>query len=344
MARVGDFERFVFVVGAPRCGTTTIANFLKTHPSVSFPSVKEPHFFAHHDLRNHSQVDLEARVERDYLGRFFRCESGRVVGADASVTYLYTPEQMMPVLRLWPDARFVVALRNPLHMLPSLHKRLIYLGDETIHRFEDAWAAAPARAAGRRIPRGCVEPRWLRYHEAGRFGTYLERLFAAVGRDRCLVVVLDDLAADPPGQYSKIMHFAGLVPAGQVSFDPQREGRDVRWPWLQRVLKRPPQRTRTFLAGEQFRQRERDLDRPDTVGKITEAVFAMRKKLLRWNRIPSRREPLSTDLQRELANYYEPEIRHLGVLVGRDFSEWLDAPQRAEARHQALERVVYHGR
>ena len=40
------------------------------------------------------------------------------------------------------------------------------------------------RAAGRRIPWSTIEPRWLRYDEGARYGTYVERLFAAVGRER----------------------------------------------------------------------------------------------------------------------------------------------------------------
>src|SRR3954453_7905532 len=119
MARVDDFERFVFIVGAPRCGTTTLSHFLKEHPEVSFPIVKEPHFFAQNDLRGLDDDELRCRVEREYLGRFFRPCQGRRVGADASVTYLYTPEHLEPALRLWPDSRFIVALRNPLTMLPS---------------------------------------------------------------------------------------------------------------------------------------------------------------------------------------------------------------------------------
>ena len=71
MASVEDFDRFVFVVGAPRCGTTTLSQFLKRNPAVAFPAVKEPHFFSQHDLRGLSDDELRERVERDYLGRFF---------------------------------------------------------------------------------------------------------------------------------------------------------------------------------------------------------------------------------------------------------------------------------
>src|SRR3982751_1072517 len=100
MARVDDFERFVFIVGAPRCGTTTLSHFLKEHSAVSFPIVKEPHYFAQNDLRGLSDDQLRRRVEGEYLRRFFRGDPKGRVGADASVSYLYTPEQLEPIVRL----------------------------------------------------------------------------------------------------------------------------------------------------------------------------------------------------------------------------------------------------
>ncbi len=201
MPHIQDIDRFLFIVGAPRCGTTTMARWLQAHPQVLFPFVKEPHYFWQHDLRGLGDFELRRVIEHDYLDHFFSPPDQRQsLGADASVSYLYAPERLEPVLRLWPDSRFVVAVRDPLTMLPSLHKRLIFTGDENIRRFEDAWAAIPDRAAGRRIPWSAIDPQWLRYDEAARYGSYIEQLFAAVGKKNCLVIVFDDLVADPASE------------------------------------------------------------------------------------------------------------------------------------------------
>ena len=42
--------RFAAIVGAPRCGTTSLARYLESHPAIDFSFVKEPHFFSQHDL------------------------------------------------------------------------------------------------------------------------------------------------------------------------------------------------------------------------------------------------------------------------------------------------------
>jgi hypothetical protein len=327
MVCIEDFDRFAFIVGAPRCGTTTIANSLKTHPAVAFPIVKEPHFFAQNDLRTLSDGDLRSRVEREYLRRFYTKEKDRRVGVDASVTYLYTPEHLEPILRLWPHSRFVVAIRNPLAMLPSLHQRLIYTGDETIPSFKDAWAAVVERAAGRGIPRCCVDPRWLRYDQAARFGTYLERLFAAVGRERCFVLLFDDLVAEPRHQYEQLMRFIDIDALPKTGFAACRQSRRVRSRWLQRLLKRPPVAVRTYLAGAQFNHRHRDLDAPE-VG-VPKAVLSLRKRLLSWNRVSSPPQPVPADLQSEIRHTLAGEVEKLGSILGRDLGHWLSKDREA---------------
>ena len=323
--QITDLPRFIFIVGAPRCGTTTLAAYLKDHPRICYPLVKEPHFFLQHDTRGLDATALRDLVEREYLGRYYaRCDASRDTGVDGSVSYLYAPEHLVPALSLWPDAKFVIALRDPMTMLPSLHGRLKYTGDETIAAFEDAWAAIPDRAAGKRIPRSCYEPRWLRYDEGGKFGTYVERFFATIGRERCFIALFDDLVADPAAQYRALCEFAGLEPRPGTDFAPRRESRGFRYGWLQRLLKRPPGFARDYLAGKQFAQRERSIDTPAREHRLTEKFFAVRKRLLRWNRIPLPKRPIPVAVQADIRDRLKPEIDKLATLIGRDLSHWLE--------------------
>ncbi len=317
--------RFIFIVGAPRCGTTTLAAYLKEHPRICYPLVKEPHFFLQHDTRGMDAAALQSLVEREYLGRYYaQCDASRETGVDGSVSYLYAPEHLVPALSLWPDAKFVIALRDPMTMLPSLHGRLRYTGDETIETFEEAWAAIPDRIAGRRIPRSCLEPRWLRYDEAGKFGTYVERFFTIIGRERCFISLFDDLVADPARHYRALCQFAGIEPFEGTDFSPRRESRGFRHGWLQRLLKRPPGFARDYLAGKKFAQRERSLDAPPREDKVTETIFSWRKRLLRWNRIPLPKRAIPVAIQHDIRRRLKPEIDHLSALIGRDLSHWLE--------------------
>lgn len=324
MLHVEDFQRFVFIVGAPRCGTTTMARWLQSHPEIVFPFVKEPHFFAQHDLRGLDGPELKRRVEEEYLDHFFAPPAGeRRVGADCSVSYLYAPEQLEPIIKLWPKSRFIVGVRDPLTLLPSLHKRLIFTGDENIRRFEDAWAAVPHRAAGRKIPWSTIEPRWLRYDEASRYGTYVERLFAAVGKERCIVMLFDDLAADPEGQHRRLLDFAGLRQVPTPELRAEREGKGVRFLLLQQLLKRPPRLLLPYLASVRhhgrFDRRAGEAAKKSAPGTRK----SLRKRLLQWNKVPDGKRPISLDVQLQMKAHFQEEVDKLGELIGRDLGNWL---------------------
>ena len=325
---------FAFIVGAPRCGTTSLASYLRQHPKVCFSSVKEPMFFAQHDLRGLDDGALRQQVDDEYLKRFFdHCDGPERLYAEGSVTYLYAAEQMEPILRLWPNARFVIALRDPLAMLPSLHARLLYTGDENVTDFKKAWAKIPERAAGRSIPRSAIDARFLRYDEAGAFGTRVKQFFDAVGRERCHVVLFDDLVADPKGAYDRLCAFLGLEPWPGTKLKAKRKHETFRFGWLQRLLKRPPKPVRTVLAGEQFRQREKNLDAKESRAVAT--IFKVRKRLLDWNKVKAKREQLDPKIRQEIIDRLRDEIILLSKVIDRDLSHWLGGVPEADPAQRA---------
>lgn len=319
-------RRFACVVGAPRCGTTSLSRYLAEHPDVRFSRVKEPHFFSRYDLGGLGDEALSQALLGDYLPRFFgeAAGEGRLL-AEGSVSYLYAAERMRPILRAWPGARFVICVRDPMAMLPSLHRRLLYQGDETVRDFAKAWALVAERAAGRQVPRSCIDPRLLHYDEIGRLGKHVGRFMEVVGPDRCFVVVHDDLAADPAGLYQRLVAFLGLEDDGREEFGTHRAGEGFKLGWLQRLLKRPPLVTRALMAGEVYRQRVKPLAAGKQDGALVRAVMAARKGLLRWNKAPAPPIRLDPALRRDIRDTLKDDVEALGRLLGRDLSHWLKA-------------------
>lgn len=322
-------SHFAFIVGAPRCGTTTLASLLQQHPDVCFSAVKEPHFFTQHDFSGQGDAEMRKLVEQEYLERFFgQCPGTEKLRAEGSVTYLYAPEQMAPILKLWPDAKFIIALRDPLSMLPSLHARLLVTGDETIREFPKAWAKIEERAEGRSVPKRAIDPRWLQYDEAGKLGSRVEAFFAAVGRERCHIALFDELTADPEGAYERMCAFLGIEPWNGTDFKAQRINKTIRIGWLQRLLKRPPKAVRTALAGEQFHKREKKVGSSDS--KVLTAIFTVRKRLLEWNKVPVKRQPLDPELRQEIIERMRDEVILLSKVIDRDLSHWLGGVPEAK--------------
>ena len=324
---------FAFIVGAPRCGTTSLSRYLARHPQICFSAVKEPHFFSQFDLSELDDEALGERVKDEYLSRYFADTDRRsCMLAEGSVTYLYAAERVKAVLRLWPDAKFIIAVRDPLAMLPSLHQRLLYLGDETVTDFAKAWALAPDRAAGKHIPRTCVAPEWLQYPEIGLLGKYVEQFVEAVGKERCFIAVQDDLVADPAGLYAGLIDFLGLPHDGRHKFKAKRAAQGYKIPWLQRFLKRPPRPVRSVMAGEHFRHRVKSAKVKRADPWLVRRVLAWRKRLLRWNRAPAPQVRLSPQMQAEIKAACADDVIRLSRLLKRDLSHWLGGIADATGR------------
>lgn len=320
-------KRFACIVGAPRTGTTSLAQYLRAHPSVCFSKLKEPHFFSQRDLDGLPVEELREIVSAEYLQRYFPDrDDDRPLLAEGSVTYLYTPERMRPILRLWPNAKFIIGLRDPIEMIPSLHQRLLVLGDETVRDFEKAWRLVGERKEGRCIPSSCIEPRWLRYDQLGRLGQYVEQFISVVGRDRCFFVIHDDLRADPVRVYHDLLDFLDLPQIALANPKPRRTGRSFKHGWLQRLLMRPPIVTRRLLAGDAYRRRFGKIDRVQKPKpKGLQMVERARKRLLKWNEAEAVPTSLSDELREEFRALYRDDVAHLEEIVGRDLGHWLSA-------------------
>jgi hypothetical protein len=321
-----DMDRlpgFAAIVGAPRCGTTSLSRFLKAHPDVCFARPKEPHYFTLHDFAATGDGELRQRVADEYLDRFFGdCLDGAALLAEGSVSYLYAAERMAAILRIWPDAKFIISLRDPLQLLPSIHQRLLYQGDETVRDFDKAWRLTKDRAQGRKIPRTCLDPRLLRYDEVAMLGKHVQAFFDAVGRERCLVILYDDIAADSNAVFARLLEFLNL-PAFQYEGERRRRARKgFRFGWLQRLLKRPPVVTRALLAGEQYRRRVSK--KPKKAPGIFSASFmSARKRLIALNQTAPPPTRISAEVRQEIRDTLSADVDHLSRLIGRDLSHWL---------------------
>jgi hypothetical protein len=314
---------FVAVVGAPRCGTTTLSRFLRAHPDVAFSKPKEPHFFTLHDFRDVPDGNLRERVRLDYLDRFFGgAPLDAKLLAEGSVSYLYGPERMEAILRVWPEARFIISVRDPMQLLPSIHQRLLYQGDETVREFDKAWRLTPERAQGRKIPRSCLDPRLLRYDEVAQLGKHVRAFFDAVGRERCLVVVYDDIATNSQAVFAQVLDFLNLRPFEYRGESRRRARKGFRFGWLQRLLKRPPVVTRALLAGEQYRQRVTKKPKK-TAGPAARALMDARKRLIAFNQIAPPPTDISPEVRSEIQALLSEDVDQLGRLIGRDLSHWL---------------------
>lgn len=300
---VPGFPPSFFIVGAPRCGTTSLSKALRDRPEVCFARPKEANFF----LLPFDGSPEEERAR--YLSLFHRglSPAHRALG-DGSVMYLYRPETLERALRFDPRARFIVNVRSPLDMLPSYHARMLYLLDENEPDFEAAWRLQERRRRGQAVPRSCREARLLDYGEVGSLGRHVERLFELVGRERCHVVVYDDLAGRTAQVLGDVLGFLGLPAEGHMGVARKRQNFGFRSRALQ-----------YFAAGRLPGQARL----PELSPALAGAVGRLRRRVKRFNTVPIERDPLSTGFRAELCAYFTDDVRRLSALLERDLTHWI---------------------
>ncbi len=145
MLRGPDF----FIVGAPKCGTTAMTDYLGQHPEIGMCAQKETQHFAT-DL--YPRFEIRSRHEwltQDEYMKLFEGAQNRKRLGEASVWYLYSSAAPREINEFSPAADIIVMLRNPLQALPSLHSQFVFMGIEPVEDFERALDLDEERERGR---------------------------------------------------------------------------------------------------------------------------------------------------------------------------------------------------
>ncbi|MDR4507105.1 MAG: sulfotransferase [Candidatus Brocadiaceae bacterium] len=109
------------IVGAAKCGTTSLYAYLKQHPHIFMPENKEPCFFSFAEQDENNATDTFKRlwVIRNfdtYANLFEEAKKSQIVG-EASTTYLYLYEETIKNIKKyhpgWKELKIIIILRNP---------------------------------------------------------------------------------------------------------------------------------------------------------------------------------------------------------------------------------------
>jgi len=298
-----------FIVGGPRCGTTSLSRCLKKHPHVCFSKPKEPHYFS----QLNGKTSLES-MRTDYLDRYFSSfqPKHRVMG-EGSTSYLYSEKAIRAILEFNPQAKFIAMVRNPMEMVYSFHYRLLYILEEDQVDFHKAWDLQDARAQGKHLPRLCRNPNMLQYAEVGRFGKYVEQMYQLVGPEKCMVIIFDDLKNNMLDVYKNVLSFINLDYDGQTEFPQRMMSKTYKFHWLSRLLWHPPKRVE---------QAVRKLEKPPTGVKDQFTIKWVINKIKQFNVIKKPLPPLEPQMRALLQESFSNDIDKLGKLLHRDLSHW----------------------
>jgi hypothetical protein len=296
-----------FIIGAQKCGTTALHTYLKSHPQIFTPRVKEIHYFASDHPNYHIVHNM-----KDYLGLFQSAESYPVI-SEGSTTYLSSAVAVQNVYDFNPDAKIVIMVRNPIKMVQSFHSHMLYFFEEDVTDFETAWRLQDDRRKGRNLPKTCRDPYFLFYSDLGKMGEQIERVLSIFPREQVKVILFDDFTKDTKAVYEDVLAFLGLPSDNRTEFPPVYEGRSLsknKFSRLVLYLLRPPK----ILV--------RIKDRLNIHGT---GLLAKPTKMLTTK---SKREAVSPELHAEMVETFRADVEKLSRIVGRDLSHWLNYSER----------------
>jgi hypothetical protein len=204
-----------FIAGSPKCGTSSMHDYLSQHPSVYMSEeMKEPGFF-NPDLK----INLARRVDNEarYLS-LFRKGVGKERIGESSTWYMLSKQAAKLIADWDARAQAILMVRNPVDAAYSLHGQLLWSCNEHLEDFGEAVEAEAERRAGKNFRPECTSPDALQYTETFTYAPQVKRFFDAMGRHRVKVIVFDDFILNTGQVYRDTLQFLGLDTEFEADF------------------------------------------------------------------------------------------------------------------------------
>ncbi len=291
-----------FISGYPKAGTTSIYGYLKNHPGVFLPNIKEPHYFTE-DYPGAREVT----TEDEYLSLYLGAGAGQQRG-DASASVIHSDVAIDRILGRYPQAKFIVLLREPVAAVRSFHGELLHNLNEDIADFEKAWRLQAARSEGNKVPATCRESRFLQYQEIFHYQKHLLELFEKVPPEQRLVLVFEEFFSDPRAGYLQVLNFLGMEDDGRIDFGAVNGARRHRFRWLAEIHRRS-----VDGGGPTYR-----------AFKYVLSSLAIHPSniLARFNRKAGGKPEISRIFEAELREHFLADVETVEHLLGRKIECW----------------------
>lgn len=283
----------LFLIGAAKGGSTSLAVHLKSHPQIAFFAGKEPNIFNQESVaacRKTLQTRLENRKTPLPDVPYF---------LDASVNYsqypkfTHVPEHIAAICG--PDTpRFLYIMRNPVDRAISQYfwRR---------ERFGESASPEEALSAA------------SQYVQSSQYDLQIEQFLRVFPRASFRFVVFDSYYGDVAGEFSDLCRWLDIDDTYEPDLEKKRGAtnktttRHARFPVLNRLAQASP-----ALRGlvKSFLSHERQLQLTQTLSRT----------------VP--REDVAPDLRLRLAELFAQSIEQTEALTGHDLSAWKTAATR----------------
>lgn len=223
-----------FIIGAPKCGTTTLYQWLEQHPQVYMPH-KEPCFFSQ-DIEPTVHLPTHISTLADYEALFANDDPCIKVTGEASPKYLYSDNALDQIALLRPDAKIIICLRDPIELAISFHNQKVKEGVEMESDFARAWA----RSENSEKPGPFSMQPWLdgriNYIFWASYGRRIEQVFKRFQSQNIRIYTLRQLEKTPDAVLYDLCNFLGISEKYKAPLGAKNVGYKMRSARLHRVV------------------------------------------------------------------------------------------------------------
>jgi hypothetical protein len=291
----------LLVIGAPKCGTTSLHYYLGLHPEVYMSTPKELNFFQDPDCLD--KLDL-------YASLFDKRSPVR-----GESTANYTRHPMIPgiperISAALPDVKLIYVVREPVQRAVAHFVEAATYGSER-RTFEEAFAD--------------LDDPYNLYVATSRYASQIERFLECFSPDDLLIVDHTDLRHRRAETMQQIFRFVGV--------DDRFTSRD-----FDRTLNLTGKKRTLGAAGRWIRQTPPARAAVRLPPRFREPLLRpVRRMLSDPVEIPSP----DSRLRERLAHALEDEVSRLRELTGKPFAGWSDVSAGAQQRRDRATAETY---
>ena len=291
----------LLIVGAAKCGTTSLHNYLKQHPDIFMSKQKEPHFLINSDI-GEDRIHKAITVLEDYED-MFKTDSIYKYKGESSVMYLAFPEFSIKNIKKYldPNVKIIIMLRNPVERAFAgyLHN-LRYNPSENLS-FEETFEKSEARYYKERD----ITPD-TRYLHVGNYYSQVES-FISMFNDNVLVIMYEDYVNDIDLCLANVFDFLDI---DKISVDTSRRHMVGGWVFKRKFLRN------LLIPKNNFKSLIKNLLPNKKIRK------AIKQKIMNMSTVEN--PSISEDMHKKLTEYYRKDIDNLSKLLNKELNCWIN--------------------
>lgn len=290
-----------FLVGAARCGTTTLYNYLNNSDALFLPLVKEPNFFSNvdspktEDFENpkpgekyHAKIIDDIKI---YNALYANANTSQLKG-DTSPSYIWDTTVAKKLYNHNPKSRILISLRHPVDRAYSHYIMNYYTGTDNSKTFDEALKAEKNPVWG-----SCNE-----YLEMGFYYHQVKSYYDIFPKEQIKVLVYEDWIKNISNTIEEIFSFLEIEFCDSVLKEPVESNKIT--PVKKKALL-------NVLRQNKIKGTIKRLINQDRIDALKSYFFNDDSKEI---------EKIDLELRKELSTKFSEDITKLSKLTGIDFS------------------------